>query len=119
MYTDSTLRPIYKGQEYTAPDGTRYPHDYPKNEIAGVFPIIERPRPTDKIVTGFEINSRYERVWLTRDKTPEELAAEKGKALRDLEAQQTPRRIREAILGKDAGWLAALDTQIATIREEK
>jgi len=33
-----------------------------------------------------------------------------------LEAQQTPRRIREAINGTDNGWLKLLDTQISALR---
>jgi len=33
-----------------------------------------------------------------------------------LESQQTPRRIREAALGTDGGWLARLDEQIAALR---
>jgi hypothetical protein len=35
-----------------------------------------------------------------------------------LEAQQTPRRIRNAIAGSDNGWLAALETQIAALRAQ-
>lgn len=36
--------------------------------------------------------------------------------IRQLETQQTPRRLREAALGADGGWLAALDMQIASLR---
>lgn len=35
-----------------------------------------------------------------------------------LESQQTPRRIREAALGDDNGWLENLDTQIAALRSQ-
>lgn len=35
-----------------------------------------------------------------------------------LEAQQTPRRMREALAGTDGGWLAALNTQITTLRAQ-
>lgn len=35
-----------------------------------------------------------------------------------LEAQVTPRRLREAVLGADAGWLAALEAQIASLRAQ-
>lgn len=34
-----------------------------------------------------------------------------------LEATVTPRRIREAVLGIDNGWLAALNTQVAALRD--
>lgn len=33
-----------------------------------------------------------------------------------LEDQQTPRRLREAAIGSDGGWLANLNSQIATLR---
>lgn len=36
----------------------------------------------------------------------------------ELEAQQTPRRMREAQLGTDNGWLANLDAQIKTLRNK-
>ena len=35
-----------------------------------------------------------------------------------LEMQQTPRRIRESILGTDDGWLADIDAQIAALRAQ-
>lgn len=34
----------------------------------------------------------------------------------DLEATITPRRVREALLGVDNGWLAGVDAQIAALR---
>jgi hypothetical protein len=33
-----------------------------------------------------------------------------------LEATVTPRRLREAVLGTDGGWLAGVNTQIAALR---
>lgn len=33
-----------------------------------------------------------------------------------LESQQTPRRMREALLGTDNGWLAGIESQIETLR---
>jgi hypothetical protein len=38
------------------------------------------------------------------------------KQIAELEAQQTPRRIRDAVLGVDNGWLANLEAQIAALR---
>lgn len=35
-----------------------------------------------------------------------------------LESQQTPRRIREALLGTDNGWLADIESQIEALREQ-
>lgn len=40
------------------------------------------------------------------------------KDIKMLEAQQTTRRIREAVLGIDGGWLANLNTQIAALRAQ-
>lgn len=38
--------------------------------------------------------------------------------IHELEAQITTRRIREAVLGTDNGWLADIDAQIAVLREQ-
>lgn len=35
-----------------------------------------------------------------------------------LEAQQTPRRIREAVLGVDNGWMAGIESQIEALRAQ-
>jgi len=36
--------------------------------------------------------------------------------IRELEVQATPRRIREASIGTDKGWMKNLDAQIAVLR---
>ena len=36
----------------------------------------------------------------------------------EFEATVTPRRIREAVLGTDNGWLAGVDAQIAALRAQ-
>lgn len=36
----------------------------------------------------------------------------------ELEATATPRRMREAVLGTDGGWLANLDAQIQALRKQ-
>ena len=36
----------------------------------------------------------------------------------ELESQQTPRRIREAVLGVDGGWLAGIEAQIEALRSQ-
>lgn len=35
-----------------------------------------------------------------------------------LEAMQTPRRVRDAVIGADGGWLAGLEKQIAALRAQ-
>lgn len=60
--------------------------------------------------------------------TAEEIAAaeanqakwDKGEAARQIkiiEAQITPRRLREAVLGTDGGWLEAKNAEIQKLRE--
>lgn len=65
-------------------------------------------------------------VQVVRDPTPEELAViiventnEVIKSQIDvLESQVTQRRIREAVLGIDNGWLQSLNEQIAVLRSQ-
>ena len=83
MYTDSTLRVIQDGQAFTHVDtGTKYPRNYPKGEIAGLFPVTLVNRPDDDvtyITTDFtiqDIAGVYTQVWDTRLKTAEELQAD-------------------------------------------
>ena len=38
------------------------------------------------------------------------------KQMSELEALQTPRRMREAMLGTDAGWMETLEDQITALR---
>lgn len=58
--------------------------------------------------------------WTTEPPAPPEPTQQEllVKEILTLEAQQTPRRIREAVLGVDAGWLANLNTQIAALRAQ-
>jgi hypothetical protein len=44
--------------------------------------------------------------------------AEIKKQIMVLESLQTPRRVREAMLGTDNGWLTSLETQIAALRAQ-
>lgn len=41
------------------------------------------------------------------------------KQIAELERQITPRRLREAVLGIDDGWLAGLEKQISKLRKGK
>lgn len=54
--------------------------------------------------------------------TAEELLVQKNTPIlaqiAELESQQTDRRVREAVLGVDSGWLANLNNQIATLRAQ-
>lgn len=80
MYADYTRTPILDDSPYVNPEnGTRYPASYPKDQIRGLRPVTltEKPTDPDKVVTGFIINEQYVQVWQTRDKTADDIAAEK------------------------------------------
>lgn len=79
MFTDKRLFPIDDKQAYVGDDGTRYPGNYPKREIKGLFKVKETPRPivdSSLVVTGFYISEDHEQVWETRAKTDVELKQE-------------------------------------------
>lgn len=83
MYTDNTLRVIQDNQAFTHIDtGVKYPRNYPKDEIIGLFPVTLIDRPIDDatyITTDFviqDIIGIHTQVWDTRLKTAEELQAD-------------------------------------------
>ena len=125
IFNGDTSIEINDGAAWVSPDGTQYPANFPKDEIAGLTAIIETARPVDplSIVTGSIveiINGDPTRVWQSRLKTADELAVEASSAIKQqiamLESQQTQRRVREATLGIDGGWLANLNNQIKALR---
>lgn len=84
--------------------------------------VSEGPRTFKKMVNG-----------QLMDMTPQEIAAhqtmeaewegQRARAqiieqIKELELLETPRRLSEAILGLDNGWLASNRAQIATLREQ-
>jgi hypothetical protein len=81
MYTDHTLKPIDDNAQYTSPgkDGTKYPPNWPKDEIPGLHKVIltDRPDNPGKVVTGFRIDEQFTQVWEERDLTDEEIYAQK------------------------------------------
>ncbi len=124
MWTDNTFQPIDDNAPYTVPGGTQYPGNYDKNTIDELDCVTETEYPSDNtlVVLGFHINEEYIQVWDTRPKTEDELAADAINAarteIRRLEAQVTQRRLRDAVLGVDNGWLAAQEVLI-TIQRAK
>lgn len=78
MYIDKEGAIVHDGEQYTAPDGTRYPGNYPKGEIAGLTKVREVAKPADPavVVTGSTVENAgggYIQVWQTRPKTIDEL----------------------------------------------
>lgn len=82
MYTNINLETVKDNAQYTDSVGTKYPGNYPKDEIGELFLVIENVKPEDTatdVVTDFSIqliNETYIQVWNTRLKTAEELQAE-------------------------------------------
>jgi hypothetical protein len=77
MYTNSSLAIIHDNDPYIGANGTKYPANFPKSEIAELFPVFETARPTDPtlIVTGYHIDGTHTQIWDTRTKTAQELGA--------------------------------------------
>lgn len=58
-------------------------------------------------------------AWVLDAKLQQELnRAETANQIIALEATITPRRIREAVLGTDTGWLAEIEAHIAALRQQ-
>lgn len=91
----------------------------------GFARFVETPAPetdADHVAekAGAElVEGQWQRVWVVREKTVEERNADIVMQIYHLDAQQTPRRIREAALS-DAGrvWLENLDAEIAALRQQ-
>ncbi len=64
------------------------------------------------------INDTYDGAVFIAPPVPPAREPTKTEKIAAIEAQQTPRRVREAVLGKDAGWLASLDEQIVSLRAQ-
>jgi hypothetical protein len=103
MYTDSKLKPLRDDQQYIHPvTGTKYPPNWNKDNIDGLYRVTETPRPTreDVVVTGFVINDKHEQVWQTRPKTEYELARE---------SEPKPPTLEER--------LAAVEVELAAVKD--
>lgn len=124
MYADKDLNIVHDKQQYTASDGTQYPKNYPKDEIAELTKVIETSMPNlpDIKVTGWHLDENCTQVWDVLQKTEKESAEEANNEvlaeISRLEAEVTERRKREAILGNDNGWLAKQDFLIASERKK-
>lgn len=90
--------------------------------------MIKYYRDSDDVVYGYEEGEQDELIFLavgngwediTGSWPPPPAPSEAIKVrIYELEARQTARRIREAAMGIDKGWLADLDAQIAALRAQ-
>lgn len=92
IYSDSKFNVVYDGQPYISEDGTKNPANLDKSTIKELHLVKETDRPTDPkiVVTGFEINKSYEQVWITREKSSEELENEAKQKRRVALAERWP-----------------------------
>jgi hypothetical protein len=91
-------------------DGTMYSGTWEKSTIPDLVHVIRPPEPAGVAVIGWKIGDDNVWVWITRDFTALE-------QIGIIEQRITPRRIREATLGTDNGWLSAREAEIAALRE--
>lgn len=94
MYTNDNLDIIQDSQAFTHVNGVKYPSNYPKNEIIGLYPVTLTEQPTGKVVTGFHIDANHTQVWDYRDKTIDELLSEKQSLISSISPLQ------QQIMGK-------------------
>lgn len=103
-------------------------------EDFGYKVVFPTPRPTFDPITHFcretapALSSKgtWEQQWEVIPLDPEQVAANQKQAnnssvlsqIAALEASVTQRRLREATLGTDNGWLAGIDSQIAALRSQ-
>ena len=76
MYINPDKEIVHDKQSYTAMDGTKYPANYPKDEITELTKVKTVAAPDGKVVAGYSIDKNNNQVWEFRDKTKEELAEE-------------------------------------------
>ena len=80
MYTNKKLEIIRNNAAYTDDDGVKHQWNEPKEDISGLYPVIETARPSDtdsEIVLNDTIvknnDGTYTQTWITGLRTPEEL----------------------------------------------
>lgn len=118
MYTNAQGQIIEDQAPYIGADGTKYPWNFPKGKIKELTRVQETKQPTDKIVTGFSVVDGIQ-VWATREETADEINNKIKSQISALEAQQTKRREREALLSVDGvKWMEELEAKIAVLREK-
>ena len=92
----------------------------------GVHAVVEitpdyDPVTQSVVASGCAFNQttqEWEQVWEVRSKTAEEMKLGVINEIQKLESLVTPRRIREAVLGIDGGWLADIEARISTMRKQ-
>lgn len=89
---------------------------YFKDEKGSVF-AFAKDGSQDSFIPDGLIEIAQEEADLLRFKSPSKSELIIAQIL-DIESSITTRRIREAVLGIDDGWLAGVDAQIAALRKK-
>jgi hypothetical protein len=130
MWTNDALSIINDHEPYTAKDGTKYPWNYPKDSIPGLYPVTLTPRPDDGdyAVTDFSINQDHVQVWDAVVRTEvEKITRHNNGIWSQIDATEReklmPRAMRDFLLAQpDANtqpWyfnVQQLDTKIAELK---
>jgi hypothetical protein len=123
VYNGDCTKLIGDGEPFRADDGTSYPGNWDKATVSKMQQVALTPQPDRP---GFRVTgNRVEmiggvptRVWI-EEAVPVEPLNPNAAALQSiivLENKITSRRLREAVLGIDGGWLASVEAEIAALR---
>lgn len=123
MYATQEKKIVQDYEAFEGKDGSRYPWNFPKQNITELHKVTETPIPTEEniVVTGYTVNDDFVQVWTTRQKTEEEKNKERTESIKsqicNIESTVTQRRLREAVLTEEGKqWLNAVEDQISTLR---
>lgn len=125
VYNGDCSRLIGNEEAFRASDGTSYSGTWDKSTVVGMQEVVLTPEPSRPgyRVTGNAVEmvgGVPTRVWF-EEAVPhvEEDPNDSIKyAIFMAEQEITQRRLREAVLGVDGGWLAAKDAEIAALRSQ-
>jgi hypothetical protein len=125
VYNGDCSRLIGNDEAFRASDGTSYSGTWDKATVAGMQEVVLTPEPSRPgyRVTGNTvemIGGIPTRVWFEEPIPP--VVEDPNDAIKHAifmaEQEITGRRIREAVLGMDGGWLSAKDAEIVTLRRQ-
>jgi len=71
LYIDTEGNLTENNKSYTGTDGTKYPRNFPRNEIPGLVEVVLTEKPTDVKVLGHHFEEGVQ-VWDTRPFNPTE-----------------------------------------------
>ena len=123
VYNGDCTKLIGDGEPFRTADGTSYPGNWDKATVSKMQQVVLTPQPDRP---GFRVTGNCiemiggvpTRVWI-EEAVPVEPPNPNAAALQSiiaLENKITSRRLREAVLGIDGGWLASIEAEIAALR---